>query len=59
MSKGLVVAAVHPGSIAEEMEIEVGDRVLAVGEEELNDIIDFQFGISEEDFTLLIEKING
>ena len=59
MSKGLVVAAVHPGSIAEEMEIEVGDRVLAVGEEELNDIIDFQFGISEEDFTLLIEKLNG
>ena len=59
MPKGLVVAAVHSGSIAEEMEIEVGDRVLAVDEEELNDIIDFQFGISEEDFTLLIEKKNG
>ncbi|HWQ43136.1 MAG TPA: DUF512 domain-containing protein [Desulfosporosinus sp.] len=59
MPKGLVVAAVHPGSIAEEMEIEVGDHVLAVDEEELNDIIDFQFGISEEDFTLVIEKKNG
>ncbi|HEY8909947.1 MAG TPA: DUF512 domain-containing protein [Desulfosporosinus sp.] len=59
MPKGLVVATVHTGSIAEEMEIEVGDRVLAVNDEELNDIIDFQFGISEEDFTLLIEKING
>lgn len=59
MPKGLVVAAVDPGSIAEEMEIQVGDRVLAVNEEELNDIIDFQFGISEEDFTLLLEKPNG
>jgi putative radical SAM enzyme (TIGR03279 family) len=59
LPKGLVVAAVHIGSIAEEMEIEVGDRVLAVNEDELNDIIDFQFGISEEDFTLLIEKTNG
>ncbi|MDR3543766.1 MAG: DUF512 domain-containing protein [Desulfosporosinus sp.] len=59
MSKGLVVAAVDIGSIAEEMEIQVGDRILAVNEEELNDIIDFQFSISEEEFTLLIEKING
>lgn len=59
MPKGLVVAAVHSGSIAEEMEIQVGDRVLAVNEEELNDIIDFQFGISDEEFTLLIEKEDG
>ncbi|OLN31643.1 DUF512 domain-containing protein [Desulfosporosinus metallidurans] len=59
MSKGLVVAAVDTGSIAEEMEIQVGDRVLAVNDEELNDIIDFQFGVSEEEFTLLIEKPNG
>jgi len=59
LPKGLVVAEVHSGSIAEEMEIEVGDRVLAVNKDELNDIIDFQFGIAEEDFTLLIEKIDG
>ncbi|AFQ43145.1 radical SAM protein [Desulfosporosinus meridiei] len=59
MPKGLVVAAVHPGSIAEEMEIEVGDRVLEVNEQELNDIIDFQFGVSEEEFLLLIEKPDG
>lgn len=59
MPKGLVVAAVDLGSIAKEMEIQVGDRVLAVNEEEINDIIDFQFGISEEEYTLLIEKPNG
>ncbi|HZK85481.1 MAG TPA: DUF512 domain-containing protein [Desulfosporosinus sp.] len=59
MPKGLVVAAVDLGSIAEEMEIKVGDRVLAVNQEEIKDIIDFQFGISEEDYTLLIEKSDG
>lgn len=59
MPKGLVVAAVNPGSIAEEMEIQVGDRLLAVNEEELNDIIDFQYGIAEEEFMLLIEKPDG
>ncbi|WP_170932686.1 DUF512 domain-containing protein [Desulfosporosinus sp. FKB] len=59
MVKGLVIAGVSPGSIAEEMEIQVGDRVLAVNGEELRDVIDFQYGISEEEFTLLIEKGNG
>jgi putative radical SAM enzyme (TIGR03279 family) len=59
LPKGLVVAAVAPRSIANEMEIQVGDRVLAVNEEELNDIIDFQLGISDEEFTLLVEKIDG
>ena len=59
MPKGLVVSAVAPGGIASEMEIQVGDRVLAVNEEELDDIIDFQLGISDEEFTLLVEKIDG
>jgi len=59
LTKGLVVAAIEAGSIAEEMEIQVGDRVLAVNDVKLEDIIDFQFGISEEDYTLLIEKLDG
>lgn len=59
MSKGLVVAAVLEGSIAEEMEINKGDRVLAVDGEELKDIIDFQYLTAEDDFTLLVEKQDG
>lgn len=59
MSKGLVIAAVQAGSIAEEMEIEAGDRVLAVDEEELRDIIDFQYGIADDEFRMLIEKADG
>lgn len=59
MSKGLVVAAVYENSIAEEMEITQGDRVLAVDGQPLNDIIDFQYLTAEEEFTLLIEKEDG
>lgn len=59
MSKGLVVAAVEAGSIAEEMEIQVGDHILEVNNQELHDIIDFQFEVSEEEYTLLVEKSNG
>lgn len=57
--KGLVVAEVQPGSIAEEMEIVPGDRVIAVNDQELRDIIDFQFLTAEEEFTLWIEKNEG
>ena len=59
MPKGLVVAAVNEGSIAEEMEITRGDRVLAVNGQDLTDIIDFQYQTAEEEFTLLIEKEDG
>lgn len=59
MPKGLVVASVAPGSIAEKMEIQAGDRVLAVNDEEVKDIIDFRFGIADEEFILLIEKPDG
>lgn len=57
--KGLVVAEVQSGSIAEEMEIVPGDRVLAVNEQELKDIIDFQYFTAEEEFTLWVEKEDG
>lgn len=59
MPKGLVVAAVLEGSIAEEMEITLGDRVLAVDDQELTDILDFQYYTAEDEFTMLIEKENG
>lgn len=59
MSKGLVVAAVLEGSIAEEMEITPGDRVVAVDGQDLRDIIDFQYLTAEEEFTLWVEKEDG
>lgn len=59
MSVGLVVASVEDESIALEMEIEQGDKILAVSGQEIKDIIDFQYLTAEEEFTLLVEKANG
>lgn len=59
MPKGLVVAAVQADSIAAELEVIPGDRVLAVNGQEVRDIIDFQYFTAEEEFELLVEKENG
>ncbi|MHB8124179.1 MAG: DUF512 domain-containing protein [Desulfitobacteriaceae bacterium] len=59
MPKGLVIATVEEESIAAEMEIEPGDRVLSVDGQEITDIIDFQYLTAEIEFTLLIEKAGG
>ncbi|WP_035249382.1 radical SAM protein [Desulfitobacterium hafniense] len=59
LAQGLVVAAVHAGSIAEEMEIECGDQILAIDGQEIGDIIDFQYLTAEDEFTLLLEKAGG
>jgi len=59
LPKGLVIASVQEGGIAQEMELVPGDRVLAVNEQELADIIDFQYLTAEEEFVLLVEKEDG
>ena len=41
------ISRVLPGSIGEELGIEAGDRLLAVGETEIEDIFDYQFLIQE------------
>ena len=43
--KGHLIKTVQPGSIAEEMEIEAGDRLLAINGEDVEDIFDYQYMI--------------
>ena len=38
-----IVKTVKPGSIAEELEIAPGDKVLAIDNTEIEDIFDYQF----------------
>ena len=54
-----IITGVMPGSIAEEMGIEPGDRLLAVNGHEIEDIFDYQFYSEDEQVVLLIEKENG
>lgn len=51
-----LVAAVSPGSLADELGIEAGDRVVRVNDRPLNDAIDFQYFAQAELVSLDIER---
>lgn len=59
MAQGLVVARVHRGSIAEELEICPGDEVLAVDGQNVRDIIDFQYLTADDAYTVLVRDQEG
>ena len=54
-----IIKDIVPGSIAEEMEIEPGDYLVSINNEEIKDILDYKFQIFDEYITLVIEKKNG
>jgi len=47
------------GSIAEELELVPGDKILAVNDMPLRDIIDFSFAMADEEIELLVEHADG
>ncbi|WP_346887269.1 DUF512 domain-containing protein [Clostridium sp. UBA1056] len=53
------ISKIIPGSIAEEVDIEVGDRLLRINENDVKDIIDYKFLITDEVLLLEIEKQDG
>lgn len=54
-----VIKNVLPGSIAEEMEIEAGDVLLAINDTEIEDIFDYQFLVQDEYIEVLVQKTDG
>ncbi len=54
-----IVKSVEPGSIAEELEIEPGDAILAVDNTPIEDIFDYQFLIQDTYVEVLVEKPDG
>ena len=54
-----IVAEVLPGSIAEEMEIVVGDEIVSINGEEIEDIFDYQFLCENEYIEVGIRKESG
>ena len=49
-----IVKTVKPGSIAEELEIAPGDKVLAIDNTEIEDIFDYQFLTQDTYIELLV-----
>ena len=54
-----IIKNVLPGSIAEELEISAGDKLLSINGQEIEDVFDYHFLANEEYLTALIEKPDG
>ena len=59
MQKAHTIKRVFPGSIAEELEIEAGDKILAIDGTEIEDIFDYQFLVQDTYIEVLLEKPDG
>lgn len=58
-NRGLVVFRVEPESIAGELGLEPGDRIVSINGEPLHDLIDFRFLESEESLSIDVKKAGG
>ncbi|AJE03496.1 DUF512 domain-containing protein [Geobacter pickeringii] len=56
---GLLIDHIVAGSIAEELELERGDRLVAVNGHRLRDVIDYNYYASEEELVLEVLKASG
>ena len=54
-----IISKVIPDSIAEEMKIEAGDKLISINGTEVKDIIDYKFLLADEFVDVEIEKSNG
>ena len=53
------IKEILPGSIAQELEIEPGDRLLSINNKSIADVLDYRFMTYEEELTLEVEKPDG
>ncbi len=59
MKKGHVIKSIDAGSIAEELGLEPGDRLMTIDGQELEDIFDYQYYCNSESILMVVMKANG
>lgn len=59
MRQGIAIESVEPGSLADEVGIEAGDRLLAINGHRIRDIIDYGFYSADDELLLEITKRDG
>ena len=55
----MIVESVIENSIADELEIKSGDKILSINNQTPKDIIEYSFLINDEEINLLVEHKNG
>lgn len=59
IQEGHKISQVDPGSIAEELELEPGDYVLAINGNEVEDIFDYEYYVNSASMTMTVRKADG
>lgn len=54
-----IISTIEEGSIAEALEIEVGDKLVSINNKEINDIFDYHYLTNDEYLEIVVEKKNG
>lgn len=54
-----IVKTIEPGSIAEELGIEAGDKLISINDNSIEDVFDYHYLVNDEELIVLIEKANG
>lgn len=54
-----IVLSVELGSIADEMGIEAGDKLISINDTVIEDVFDYHYLVNDEEITLLIQKADG
>lgn len=54
-----IVKSVEPGSIADELGIEAGDKLISINDNMIEDVFDYHFYVNDEELIVLIEKPDG
>lgn len=59
LSNSGIIAQVAQDSIASELGLVPGDKIISVNGQPMKDLIDLSFALSDESVELLVEKVNG
>ena len=54
-----IIKAVEPLSIAEELGIEAGDKLISINDNVIEDVFDYHYLVNDEELVVLIEKADG
>ena len=53
------IKSVAPGSIAEELELEPGDKIVQINGQDIEDVLDYRFYIQNEEINMVVKKKDG
>lgn len=54
-----IIKQILPGSIADELGLEPGDRLISINDSEIEDVFDYHYLVNDEELVLLVEKPDG